>query len=122
MYINPLLAYSRKVLEGIFGNKTVEKILLSLVHYGEIHALAIAKDHGSALNPIRRQLDRLEGAGVIVSRPVGRMRLYRFNPKSPYTEPVKKIADLLYQSIPSHDRQNLFPTIRKPRRKGKPLL
>jgi hypothetical protein len=108
------------MLEGIFGNKTVEKILLSLIHYGEIHAQAIAKDHNTALNPIRKQLDRLEGSAVIISRPVGRMRLYRFNPKSPYTPHIKNIAELFYRSIPLEEREHLFHEIRKPRRKGKP--
>ena len=110
------------MLEGIFGNQTVEKILLSIFHYGEIHALAIARDHQSALNPIRKQLDRLESSGVIHSRPSGRMRLYSFNPKSPYMKPVKEIIGLLYEGIPLSEREKLFSVIRKPRRKGKPLL
>ena len=32
------------MLEGIFGNKTAEKVLLHIFHYGESHASAIAQD------------------------------------------------------------------------------
>ncbi len=117
-----LMVYNKLMLEGIFGNQTVEKILLSLYHYSEIHAQAIADDHKTALNPIRKQLDRLESSGVILSRPSGRMRLYSFNPKSPYMKPVKEIIGILYEGIPLKEREELFFSIRKPRRKGKPFV
>jgi DeoR/GlpR family transcriptional regulator of sugar metabolism len=109
------------MLEGIFGNATVEKVLLSVFHYGEIHAQSIAGDFKVALNPIRRQLDRLEKAGILISRPSGRMRLYQFNPKSPYTKDVTGIIEKFYYSLPLREREDLFPP-RKPRRKGKALL
>ena len=110
------------MLEGIFGNKTVEKVLLSIYHYGEIHAQAIASDFDVALNPIRAQLDRLEKVGVVISKPAGRMRLYQFNPKSPYSKLVKEIVKLLYESIPLSEREKLFKVRRRPRRKGKPII
>ena len=39
------------MLEGIFGNKTAEKVLLHIFHYGESHASAIANDFKMTLNP-----------------------------------------------------------------------
>lgn len=109
------------MLEGIFGNQTTEKILLSLVHYGETYVAAVAKDFKTAENPIRNQLDQLEETGVIISRKAGRTRIYTFNPKNPYTSHVRGIAETFYKGIPLKEREKLFAH-RKPRRKGKPVL
>lgn len=109
------------MLKGIFGNETTEKVLLHLIHHGESHASAIAQDFDLALTPVRGQLDRLESAGVITSKEMGRTRVYFFNPKSPYTKPLKELVGVLYQSIPLREREALFKTRRRPRRKGKPV-
>ena len=105
----------------IFGNKSAEKALLHIYHYGESHASGIAKDFGVALNPIKKQLDRFEESGILISKEVGRSRLYSFNPKSPYSKPTKEIIKLAYESISLKERQKIFATRRRPRRKGKPI-
>lgn len=110
------------MLEGIFGNQTTEKILLSLVHYNEIYVASVAKDFQTAENPIRNQLDRLEQTGVIHSKLVGRTRVYSFNPKNPYTTHIRAIGMTLYEGIPLQEREKIFKTRRRPRRKGKPVL
>lgn len=110
------------MLEGIFGNKTAEKVLLHIFHYGESHASAISMDFEVALNPVRQQLNRFELAGVLVSKEVGRSRIYSFNPKSPLAKPVKELVELAYEAISLSERQKLFKTRRRPRRKGKPVL
>jgi hypothetical protein len=109
-------------LETLFGNRTTERILLHLFHYGEIHARGIARDYGAALTPFLRQLNRLEAAGVLASREVGRTRIYQFNPKSPYVTPLKKLVEIAYESIPLQEREKIFHVRRRPRRKGKPVL
>jgi predicted transcriptional regulator len=109
------------MLEGIFGNKTAERVLLHIFHYGESHASGIARDFGVALNPIIQQLDRFEESGVLVSKEAGRARIYSFNPKSPLTRPVKDLIEIAYEVIPLSERQKIFETRRRPRRKGKPV-
>jgi hypothetical protein len=110
------------MLEGIFGNKTAERVLLHVYHYGEIHASAIAQDYRIAVNPVKGQLDRFERAGILVSKEVGRSRLYFFNPKSVFLTPVKELLKIAYESIPLNEREKLFKSRRRPRRKGKPVL
>ncbi|MCB0408442.1 MAG: winged helix-turn-helix transcriptional regulator [Bdellovibrionales bacterium] len=109
------------MLEGLFGNKSAEKVLFHIYHYGESHASAIANDFDVALNPIKQQLNRFEEAGVLFSKEVGRSRLYSFNPKSPFTKPVQNIIKIAYENIPLKERQKIFATRRRPRRKGKPV-
>lgn len=110
------------MLEGIFGNKTAEKVLLHIFHHGESHGSGIAKDFEVALNPVIQQLNRFEAAGVLVSKEVGRSRIYSFNPKSPLSKPTKELIGIAYDAIPLAERTQLFKTRRRPRRKGKPLL
>ena len=109
------------MLEAIFGNKTAEKVLLHIFHYGESHASAIAQDFDMALNPILQQLNRFELSGVLISKLAGRSRVYSFKPKSPFTKPVKELIEIAYESIPINQRKIIFETRRRPRRKGKPI-
>ena len=109
-------------LETLFGNRTIERILLHLFHYGEIHARGVANDYKTSVAPFVLQFNRLENAGILVSRVVGRTRLYQFNPKSPITNPLKKIIEVIYENIDLEERQKIFHQRRRPRRKGKPVL
>lgn len=110
------------MLDEIFGNRTVERIYLHLFHYGEIHARGLANDYQTSVAPFLNQLNRLENAGILVSREIGRSRIYQFNPKSPFTSPIKKIIEIVYENIPLAERERIFHTRRRPRRKGKPVL
>ena len=109
------------MIAKLLGNRSAEQSLLHLFHYGEIHASAIARDYGVAVTPIRQQLERLEDAGVLVSKEIGRARVYSFNPKSPYARLLKDMVRIDYESIPLIQRQKIFAARRRPRRKGKPV-
>lgn len=109
------------MLEGILGNKSAEKVLLHVFHYGEIHASAIADDYGVALNPIKQQLQRFEQAGILVSKAIGRARVYSFNPKSAFLKPLKEMIEIVYRAIPLSEREKIFQVRRRPRKKGKPV-
>jgi hypothetical protein len=43
------MVYNAFMLEGIFGNKNAERVLMHIYHYGESHASAIAQDYQIAL-------------------------------------------------------------------------
>jgi DNA-binding transcriptional ArsR family regulator len=108
--------------EKIFGNKTALLVLLQLYHHHETHARAIATDLGTSLSPVQNQLDRFEQAGVLISKKVGQARVYAFNMKSPLTKPFKELVRVIYETLSKEDHQHLFPSRRKPRVKGKPVL
>ena len=107
------------MLEGIFGNKTAEKVLIHIFHYGEIHVAAIARDYSISENQVRNQLERFENANILTSKVIGKSRLYQFNPKSPFTKYVQEIIKIAYNSIPLEERKQLFQERRRPRKKGK---
>ena len=82
------------MLEGLFGNKSAEKVMLSILTYGELHASAIAKQHNTALDPIKKQLERFEESGFLISRTVGRSKLYKFNDQNPMIKPLKQLLSI----------------------------
>ena len=109
------------MLKDIFGSKIAGQILIHIYHNGESHASAMAKDFDLALTSIVHQLNRFEKAQILISKKVGRSRLYTFNLKSAYAKPIKAIAEIAYEGIPLKERQKLFSNRRRPRRKGKPV-
>ncbi|TGL46627.1 ArsR family transcriptional regulator [Leptospira wolffii] len=110
-----------EALDGVFGNKTAGKVLLHVFHYSEIHAAGIANDYHVAVTPIKNQLIRFEQSGILTSKMVGRARVYLFNSKSALTKPIKEILSIVYNTMPLTEKEKLFSTRRKPRRKGKPV-
>ncbi len=110
------------MLETIFGSETTATILLNIYHYEEIHARAIARNMGKVHGGIVHQLDRLESGGLLVSKEIGRTRVYLFNPKSPYIDPVKKIIQITYDAMPIKVKEKLFQERLRPRAKGKQVI
>jgi DNA-binding transcriptional ArsR family regulator len=111
------------MLDKILGSKTAQKIFLHLYHYGETYPSAVARDFSISLGQVQRQFDRFEEAGIIISKLIGRTRVYKFNKKQgimikPFIEMVK----IIYDSIPLSEKEEIFHTRRRPRRRGKPVL
>jgi GTP-sensing pleiotropic transcriptional regulator CodY len=82
------------MLLSLVGNKSAVNVMLSLYEHGELHASAIAKEHSSAVDPIIKQLERFEGAGFLLSRSVGRSKLYKFNSQNPAVFPLIEIIKI----------------------------
>jgi DNA-binding MarR family transcriptional regulator len=110
------------MIETIFGNVTAAKVMLYLFHYGEAYASGIANDMAITLSQVQKQLDRFEEAGILVSKSMGKVRVYTFNPKLGVTKKLKELIQIFYESIPLEQREQMFTVRRRPRRKGKPVI
>ena len=110
------------MLDKILGNSTASKIMLHLYHYGEIYPTAVARDYEMALSPVQKQFERFEEAGVLVSKLVGKTRVYLFNKKSPVTKQFIELIKIYYDSLSLEDKQKIFVQRRRPRRAGKPVI
>ena len=86
------------MLNGLLGNKSAEKVMLALYVNEELHASAIAQLFKTALDPIKKQLERFEVAGFLESRIVGRSKLYKFNESHPIIRPLKELLAIAYQN------------------------
>lgn len=110
------------MLDKLFGNDTLVMILLNLFHYGEVYSSLIEKNTGTGSRAILNQLNKMEEGGFFVSRQVGRTRLYQFNPKSPFTKPIKEIINITYSNLSLKQKEKMFQERVRPRAKGKEVI
>ena len=109
------------MLEPVFGNVTIEKILFALEVYGQAYPAGLAKLFDIPVNGIQQQLKRLEDGGVVVSLIVGRTRLYQFNPRYAFLKELKGLIQKALQYLSEKEIQKYYIKRTRPRRKGKPL-
>lgn len=79
------------MLETLLGSKSAEKVMIAIFNNGELHASAIAKEFDTALDPIKKQLEKFEESGLLNVRQVGRSKLYKFNEEHPLVSPLKEL-------------------------------
>jgi hypothetical protein len=109
------------MLEAILGSLSCERVLIFISARKEGYAREIARFFDTGLDPIQKQLDKLELGGVLASRTVGRTRLYEFNPRYAFLKELQHILEKAVTFYSPEDREHLIMVRRRPRRKGKPL-
>jgi hypothetical protein len=107
------------VLDSIFGNRSAAQVLLFLEAYGSGHASRIADTYAVSVNGIQRQLRRLELSGVLVSRPVGRSRIFEFNTRIPSVRNLRKMLAAELDLLPEAEAEAYYRQRQRPRRAGK---
>jgi len=109
------------MIEAIVGSSSSEKVLIFLFARKEGYAREIARFYDTDLDPIQKQLTKLEAGGVLASRVAGKTRLFSFNPRYPVLEELNALLEKTLQFYPADVRERLLMNRRRPRRKGKPL-
>jgi hypothetical protein len=109
------------MLEPLLGSKSSEKVLIFIEALGEGYAREISRFFGIALDPVQKQMDKLELGGILVSFLKGRTRLYTFNPRYPFLKELKGILDKALTFYPEGERERLLLNRRRPRRRGKSI-
>ncbi len=107
------------VLEAALGNRTAALALLFVAAYGDGHARRIATTFGLTVSVVRDQLLRLEANGVLVSRMVGRARVFQVNERSPTARNLRDFLRRELDFLPPEQSQRYFRERRRPRRTGK---
>jgi len=108
------------MLQTVLGSTAAERTLLFLQSYGNGYAGQIAKSFGLSTSQVLKQLTKFEDAGVLVSRPVGRARVYYWNERNPLVGDLRRFLQSSLDALPREDIDALFRDRRRPRRKGKP--
>lgn len=109
------------ILEPLFGSTNRERILIFLQARKEGYAREMARFFQTDLSAIQRQLDRLESGGILVSHPVGRTIVYRFNPRYVLLPELQAILEKAISFYPDEVKERLLFNRKRPRRTGKPL-
>lgn len=109
------------MLEPILGSLNIERVFIFILARNEGYAREIARFYETVLGPIQKQLAKLELGGVLISRSVGRTRLYAFNPRYPFLEELRALLEKALTFYSAEERERLLLNRRRPRRAGKPL-
>ncbi|MFA5843492.1 MAG: winged helix-turn-helix domain-containing protein [Coriobacteriia bacterium] len=107
------------ILESIFGNRSAAQVLLFLEAYGSGHASRIADTYDVSVNGVQRQLRRLESSGILVSRSVGRSRVFEFNVRIPSVRNLRAFLAAELDLLPEEDVKSYYRQRQRPRRAGK---
>jgi DNA-binding transcriptional ArsR family regulator len=108
------------MLESLFGNQTVERVLLYLQNYNEGYASEIAATFSISLSTVQKQLLRLENGGIIVSQSKGRTRVYLWNPRYSFLKELQSLLNKAFDFIPESEIKKYYRKRQRPRRTGKP--
>ena len=109
------------MLEAIFGSKNREKVLQFILANSEGYAKEIAEFYGSSIDPIQKQLARLELASVLVSKNIGKTRLFMFNPRYAFKKELEALLLKAREFYKDDEKERLINRRKRPRRTGKPL-
>lgn len=109
------------VLEAIFGSRSAVQALLFIEAYESGYASWIANTFEVPVMAIQRQLRRFESEGVLVSRTVGRTRVFEFNGRNPTVRNLRQFLESELALLPDAEVKRYFRQRQRPRRTGKRL-
>jgi len=109
------------MLEVLLGSKNRERVLQFILAKDEGYAKEIADFYDTSLDPIQKQLEKLELGGVLVSKSVGRTRLFVFNPRYAFLNELKALLERARAYYDPNEIERLTMGRKRPRRAGKPL-
>jgi len=111
------------MLDALFGNPLVEKILFYLLKNQKCYASELKKVFDKPLYSIQRILTKLEKGGIIVSFKEGKTRVFQLNPRYPMLSELLHFLEKAYSFLPDKQRLQYYekPIRKRPRRSGKPL-
>ncbi len=99
------------MLEPIFGSKYREQVLQFILANESGYGTEIKNFYKIGLDPVQKQLERLELGSVLVSKNIGKTIVYSFNPRYAFLDELKTLLI----------KEQLTMNRKRPRRQGKPL-
>jgi predicted transcriptional regulator len=69
------------MLDALFGSKCREQVLQYILANDSGYATQIKNFYEIGLDPVQKQLEKLEFGGVLVSQNIGKTIVYSFNPR-----------------------------------------
>jgi len=85
-------------IEEVFSSKIRMKILKLVERLGELNVSEIARRLSINYETTSRHLKVLEEEGILQHKVFGRIRLYRFNKRSPKAKAVQNLIDTWEQA------------------------
>ena len=108
------------MLGPLLNSESKERVLIFLLARGEGYATEIARFFDTDLFGIQNQLDKLEAGGILVSKKVGRTRLYALNQRYAFMDELKSLLEKALSFYPENLKDKLIMNRRRPIMRGKP--
>src|SRR3990172_4368723 len=102
------------MLQALLGSRNSERVLIFLFAREEGYATEIARFFQTDLYGVQRKLDGLEAGGIVISKKLGRTRLYTFNPRYPLLSPLRALLEKAITFYPEEEREALLLNRRRP--------
>ncbi|MEM1191186.1 MAG: ArsR family transcriptional regulator [Pseudomonadota bacterium] len=109
------------MIEAIVGSEGAERVLLFLAARDRGYAREIATTWSMDVSTVQNHLLRMERDGLLVSRTVGRTRVFEFNPRYVFTHEVRVLLTKALEQLPLEIYAQLTLKRKRPRRAGKSL-
>jgi DNA-binding transcriptional ArsR family regulator len=108
------------MLEKLFGNAVIEKILFFLLANEKSYASELRRTLGIPLYSVQIALARLERGGIIVRQSYGKTQVYQYNPRYPFLSELKAFLRKAYDSHPENMRKKFYesPVRKRPVERG----
>lgn len=93
------------MLTGLFGNQTIQKVLLFLFINDKCYGTQLKKLLKTPLTTIQNALSRLEEGKIIMGISDGKVKLYKLNPHFPLLNEVELLLKKAYMLLPPEEKK-----------------
>jgi DNA-binding transcriptional ArsR family regulator len=118
--MSSLKKYDLSFIQALLG-ETAAMVLLYINRFSDSYATEIAQNFSYSQQTAQYNLVKLERAGILSSRFVGKTRLYRINPRYVLSDELSRMLDKALEYLPEEIAAEYFTRRTRPRTKGKPL-
>ncbi|MCK4807187.1 MAG: winged helix-turn-helix transcriptional regulator [Candidatus Aegiribacteria sp.] len=112
--------YDFSFIYTLFG-ETVSRTLLYIARFGDSYPTEIANNFSMNQRRVQYRMEKLEDAGILKSKLVGRTRLYRINPRYVLKGNLIDLLQNALEYLPEEEIESFYTKRRRPRTKGKAL-
>lgn len=96
------------MLKGLFGSKSVERILLFVLVNERAYATQLHRMLNTPLTPIQKALTRLERDGILKSVYEGKTRFYFFDPDYPLLDELEALLKKAYVKLAPSEKKDYY--------------
>jgi len=108
------------MIEAITGSRSRERVLVYIAARNKAYAREIAAFYKTSLSPVQNQLNGMELAGILVSKQVGKTRVFFLNPRYAFCKELKALLEKVIEFLPEEQKTKLLNIRTRPRRQNKP--
>lgn len=109
------------MIAELFGGNTAEKTLLYIAALGDGYPAEISRAFKISATQVKRTIERLENADILVGNTIGRSRVYKLNDRWFLADKLRDLLNKALLYIPVDEQEIYFSKRKKPRKKNKKI-